>query len=239
MQGAWTRLAFEKVSAFRWIFQHVLCIWAIYSPIQRRIYTTRAQGVWKTRKELRYIAVIVKRFGFIWKWGARNVFIKKDIMMTHATNEFPSKMDRSFQTSAKDIQHLLCTRWRKMFLLGVYSLWRYAMGVHGSGKENSPSAPAGTRTCNIRLRVRRFIHWTIPYTLSCGVLLLRTLFKEICIWCTAIFVCGSHAVHTAEIYNRFSTICARGRHVHVYSLRRSAMGAPHMSVCTLSAVDVP
>ena len=53
-------------------------------------------------------------------------------------------------------------------------MWRYAMGVHGSGKENSPSAPAGTRTRNIRLRVRRFIHSTIPYTLSCGVLLLRT-----------------------------------------------------------------
>ena len=62
--------------------------------------------------------------------------------MTHATNEFPSKMDRSFQTSAMDMQHLLCTRLRKMFLLVVYSLWRYAMGVHGSGKENSPSAPA-------------------------------------------------------------------------------------------------
>ena len=223
-------------------YSKTCCAFELYShPFRVAYIRLERSESGKTRKELRYIAVIVKRFELIWKWGARHVFIKKIIiiMLTHATNEFPSKMDRSFQTSAMDMQHLLCTRLRKMFLLVVYSLWRYAMGVHGSSKENSPSAPAGTQTRDIRLRVRRFIHWTIPHTLSCGVLLLRTLFKEICIWCTAICVCGSHAVHSAEIYNRYTTICARGRHAHVYSLRRSAMGAPRMRVCTLSAVDVP
>ena len=138
---------------------------------------------------------------------------------------FPSKMDRSFQTSAMDMQHLLCTRLRKMFSFSCVLFVEVCNGCTWKWQRKF-----ALRSCSTR---------TIPYTLSCGVLLMRTLFKEICIWCTAICVCRTHAVHSAEIYNRFSTICARGRHVHVYSLRKSAMGAPHMRVCTLSAVDVP